>query len=398
MKDEKFNKIQKIIELYKKGSMIIVTDDEDRENEGDLMISSEKISVEDISFMARYGRGLICVAIEDNRASQLQLPLMTSGNDSPFSTAFTVSVDAAKGTTTGISASDRFKTIKTIIDPKSVPEDLLRPGHMFPLIAAKGGLLERSGHTEAAVELGRLVGHASSGVICEIMGDDGTMVRGEDLQDYAMRFELPILTIKELKDYLYNTENREATFLPTDYGDFNLYCFPSSLCDEMPHIALVHKEIDRDKAVNLRVHSECLTGDLFGSLRCDCGNQLKQALERINESKGVLIYMRQEGRGIGLNNKMEAYRLQDRGFDTVEANLELGFLSDERNYEEASQIIKSLGITRINLMTNNPDKISSLESYGIIIENRISLEIESNVFNVRYLKTKKEKMNHLLSV
>jgi len=396
MDKSKWKDISEIINLYSNGQMIIVTDDEDRENEGDLMVSSEKISAEDISFMAKYGRGLICISIEQEQADQLKLPLMTEGNDSQFSTAFTISVDAAHETTTGISAFDRLNTIKTIISDKSRPDDLLRPGHMFPLIAAAGGLLERSGHTEAAVELGRLSGQKASGVICEIMGDDGMMMTGTDLIAFSKTFELPILTIRDLKDYLYNRNTLEATFLPSEYGDYELYSFPSTLSPMMPHIALVHKEIDTSAPVNVRLHSECMTGDLFGSLRCDCGNQLKKALNYINETKGALIYLRQEGRGIGFTRKMEAYRLQDTGLDTIEANEKLGYRSDERDYEIASQILKSLNISEINLLTNNPEKISSLEMNGIKILQRISLEIKPNMNNRKYLETKKDKMNHML--
>jgi 3,4-dihydroxy 2-butanone 4-phosphate synthase/GTP cyclohydrolase II len=398
MTKEKYKTITEIINLYKNGKMIIVTDDELRENEGDLMMSSEKITVEDITFMARYGRGLICIPIEKTLAEKLELPLMAIDNKSQFSTAFTVSVDAREGTTTGISAEDRVLTILKMIKDETKPEDLLRPGHIFPLIAAKGGLRERAGHTEAAVEMGKLSGHKHSGVICEIMGDDGKMLRGEKLKRFSREFNLPILTIIDLIEYLEFQENQIFTYLPTDYGNFHVYEFSSTISDYTPHIALVHKEIDKNKPVNLRLHSECMTGDLFGSLRCDCGKQLKKAMEIINETKGALIYMRQEGRGIGFSKKMEAYRLQDDGLDTVQANLKLGFLSDERNYSEASDIIKKLEIKEINLLTNNPDKIDQLRLNNINIKKRVPLEIAPNDFNAGYLKTKKEKMNHFLNL
>jgi 3,4-dihydroxy 2-butanone 4-phosphate synthase/GTP cyclohydrolase II len=398
MTNKKRKEIERIIGLYKNGQMLIVTDNEDRENEGDLLISSDKITDQDISFMARYGRGLICVPIEEAIAKRLAIPLMTERNDCQYSTAFTISVDAKKGTTTGISASDRLKTIKTLIDENSNPEDLLKPGHMFPLIAAKGGLYERSGHTEAAVELSKLVGHTGSGVICEIMGDDGTMLHGDALKDYSLRFNLPMLTIKDLTDYLRFINEPQATFLPTDHGEFDLYDFTNSTTQYMPHIALVHKDIDIENPVTLRIHSECMTGDLFGSLRCDCGDQLKKAMNTINADKGILIYLRQEGRGIGFNKKMEAYRLQDSGMDTIEANLKLGFRSDERDYAVAGEILQFLKIKEVNLLTNNPDKISSLEMNGIKINNRIPLQTQTNNFNKKYLITKKEKMNHMLNV
>jgi len=397
MTEKKIQEIEKKITDYRNGQMLIVTDDKDRENEGDLVISSEMISEEDISFMAKYGRGLICIAIENIRAEKLNLPYMTERNNSQYSTAFTVSVDAEKGTTTGISASDRLKTIKTIISNKSKPDDLLRPGHMFPLIAEKGGLLKRAGHTEAAIELSKFAGHKLSGVICEIMGDDGKMTSGSDLLKFAEDHNLQMLTIKDLVSYIIYKNSPKPTFFPTQYGEFNLYNFRSDESLNMPHIALVHKEINFSSSVTTRIHSECMTGDLFGSLRCDCGNQLKLALEIIEKEKGMLIYLRQEGRGIGFEKKMEAYRLQDNGLDTVEANIELGFRSDERNYSEAADMIKKIGITTIDLLTNNPEKIESIKKHGISVNKRMSLEIKSNSFNRKYLETKKEKMNHILN-
>lgn len=396
MKSIKKQEIETVIEYYRKGGMIIVRDDESRENEGDLMISSEYATPSDISFMAKYGRGLICMAIQKHVAEKLNLPVINRDNKSRFSTAFTVSVDARDGTTTGISAFDRVKTIQTILNPDSTEDDLNRPGHLFPIVADPEGLRRRQGHTEAAVELGRLAGHHPSGIICEIMADDGNMMRGEELELFAKNHSLPMLTIEALTEYLY--EEKEATHLPTRFGNFHLYHFESQLTQHMPHIALVHKDIDPEKTVTVRVHSECLTGDLFGSLRCDCGSQLEKSLEIIYKKKGALLYMRQEGRGIGLIKKLEAYRLQDKKLDTVEANLRLGFKADERRYSAAAAILKELGIKKINLLTNNPAKIMDLESEGITIVKRIPIETGITDDNRDYLQTKKIKMNHLLKL
>ncbi len=398
MKQAQIDKIEKIIQRYSKGHMIIMTDDESRENEGDLVASSQCITREDVNFMAKNGRGLICITIEQDMADKLDLPLMTSGNDSQFSTPFTVSVDAKYDTTTGISASDRLKTIQTIIGEDSTADDLLRPGHMFPLISAKGGLTERNGHTEASVQLSRLAGHKPSGVICEIMAEDGSMSRGEELGEFAAKYNLPILAISELQEYLLLKKSEIGTFIPTESGDFLLYHYPSNISGQMPHIALVHKEINCQRPVTLRIHSECMTGDLFGSLRCDCGDQLKKSMELINESKGMLIYLRHEGRGIGLPGKMDAYRLQDAGLDTVEANLKLGFEIDERDYSIASKIIKDFNINSIKLLTNNPEKIKALVRDGIQVEERLPIEMKPGKYNVGYMKTKKEKMNHFLTM
>lgn len=389
--------IKTIIEHYKQGGMIIVTDDDNRENEGDLMISSQAVKAEHISFMAREGRGLICMPIEKDLAERLNLPLMTNQNDCQYGTAFTVSVDARENTTTGISAFDRYQTVQTILNKETSEEDLIRPGHLFPLIAAEGGLAERKGHTEAAVEMGRLVGHEPSGLICEIMGDDGTMLRGDDLLSFSETHNLPILTIAELSDYLKGAKGL-ATNLPTEYGDFDLYHFKSGISDYSPHLALVHREMDLSGSVTVRLHSECLTGDLFGSLRCDCGEQLKESMRIINREKGVLLYMRQEGRGIGLEQKMAAYRLQDHGEDTVDANILLGFSPDERKYDDAADILKTLRIIEVELLTNNPDKINSLEKRGINVVKRRSLEIGINATNLKYMKTKKDKMDHIIDL
>lgn len=397
MKKTQIDKIKKIIQQYSMGHMIIMTDDESRENEGDLVVSSQCITRDDVNFMTKYGRGLICISIEQDIANKLDLPLMTSGNDSQFSTPFTVSVDAKYDTTTGISASDRLKTIKTIIDENSTAEDLLRPGHMFPLIAAQGGLTERNGHTEASVQMSSLAGHKPSGVICEIMAEDGSMSRGEELREFAKMYNLPMLAISELQEYI-SLKNNIGTFIPTESGDYLLYHYPSHISGQMPHIALVHKEINCEKSVTVRIHSECMTGDLFGSLRCDCGDQLKKSMELINDSKGMLIYLRHEGRGIGLPEKMNAYRLQDHGLDTVEANLKLGFESDERDYSIASKILKNFNISRIKLLTNNPDKMEALVGDGIQVEERLPIEIKPGKYSFDYMKTKKEKMNHLLTM
>lgn len=398
MNKKQIKKIEKIIEQYSMGKMIVLTDDESRENEGDLVVSSQSITYDDVNFMARYGRGLICVSIEQEIADKMDLPLMTKGNDSQFSTPFTVSVDAKYDTTTGISASDRLKTIKTIIEENSTPEDLLRPGHMFPLIAAKGRLSERNGHTEASIEMSRLAGHKPSGVICEIMADDGSMARGLRLTDFAEKHSLPIMAISELQNYLDYKRKETGTFIPTEFGEFLLYHYPSEISGQMPHIALVHKDINCESPVTIRVHSECMTGDLFGSQRCDCGDQLKKSMEILANTKGMLIYLRHEGRGIGLPSKMEAYRLQDMGLDTIEANLKLGFAIDERDYSIASIILKDFNIRSVRILTNNPDKIQALIEDGINVIERLPIETKSGKHSIKYMRTKKDKMNHLLTL
>uniref|UniRef100_A0A7V4JR75 Riboflavin biosynthesis protein RibBA n=1 Tax=Thermodesulfobacterium geofontis TaxID=1295609 RepID=A0A7V4JR75_9BACT len=392
--------IEEALEDIKKGKMIIVVDDEDRENEGDLVLPAEKATPETVNFMAKYGRGLICLAITPEIAERLQLPLQPRRGVDPFGTAFTVSIDAKHGITTGISAYDRAYTIKLIIDENSKPQDFITPGHVFPIIARKGGVLVRAGHTEAAVDLARLAGFKPAGVICEIMKDDGTMARLPDLEKFAEEHSLKIITIRDLIAYRIKKESlvkREVeTYIPTQYGMFKLIAY-SNFIDKATHIALVMGEID-ENPVLVRVHSECLTGDVFGSLRCDCGSQLRKAMELISkEGKGVLLYLRQEGRGIGLLNKLKAYKLQEEGKDTVEANLALGFKPDLRDYGIGAQILRDLGVRQMKLMTNNPRKIVGLEGYGMKVVERVPLEIPPRPENYNYLKAKKEKLGHIIS-
>lgn len=396
-----FNTIEEAIEDIANGKMVILVDDEDRENEGDLCMAAEKVTPEAINFMAKYGRGLICLSLTPQRVAELQLPMMTDTNTSPFGTAFTVSIEAKRGVTTGISAYDRAVTIKTAIDPKTKPDDLAKPGHVFPLKAKAGGVLQRAGQTEGSVDLARLAGLYPAGVICEIMSDDGTMARVPELLEFAKRHSLKIVTIKDLIQYRMRTERlvkRIATVqLPTKYGgDFKAIAY-SNYVDDNIHIALVKGEIKKDDKVMVRVHSECLTGDVFGSKRCDCGEQLHKAMEMIkNEGKGVILYMRQEGRGIGLTNKLRAYELQDQGLDTVEANIKLGFKPDLRDYGIGAQILVDLGVRKMRLITNNPKKIVGLEGYGLEIVDRVSIETTPNDKNLIYLKTKKKKLGHIL--
>ncbi len=394
-----FSRIEEALEDLKKGSIVIVVDDEDRENEGDLIMAAEKVTPEAINFMAKYGRGLICVPLTGERIEELDLPLMVSDNTEGHGTAFTVSVDAVS-VTTGISAHERAETVKVLISPETAPRDLNRPGHIFPLQAKDGGVLRRAGHTEAAVDLAKMAGMYPAGVICEIMNEDGTMARVPQLTEFAKTHGLKIITIADLINYRMKKEKLvvragEAE-LPTLYGEFKLIAYENSL-DNDAHVALVKGEIQEEDEVLVRVHSECLTGDVLKSLRCDCGNQLAQAMKIINqEGKGVLIYMRQEGRGIGLSNKIKAYQLQDEGKDTVEANEELGFPVDLRDYGIGAQILVDLGVRKIKLLTNNPRKIKGLEGYGLKIVERVPLEVKPGIYNLNYLNTKKEKLGHLL--
>ncbi|GAB1400699.1 bifunctional 3,4-dihydroxy-2-butanone-4-phosphate synthase/GTP cyclohydrolase II [Aminivibrio sp.] len=380
--------------------MIILVDDEDRENEGDLTIAAEKVTPEAINFMAKYGRGLICLAMEPALVDKLQLPLMARRNTSKFGTNFTVSIEAKQGVTTGISAHDRALTIQTAVADESTSEDLATPGHIFPLRAKPGGVLVRAGQTEGSVDLSRLAGLKGAAVICEIMNDDGTMSRMPDLRKFAEEHDMKIATIADLIAYRSRKDSlvrrvAEAR-MPTCYGEFTIVAYENDI-DSHTHIALVKGEITEDKPVLVRVHSECLTGDVFGSMRCDCGSQLQRAMEMVNdEGAGVILYMRQEGRGIGLGNKIKAYHLQDEGRDTVEANIELGFAPDLRDYGLGAQILVDLGVKRMRLMTNNPKKIIGLEGYGLKVEERVPIEVPACDDNKCYLHTKYAKLGHLL--
>ena len=395
-----FSSIEVALEEIRQGKMVVVVDDEDRENEGDLLMAAEKVTPEAINFMATYWGGLICVPLTKERIMALQLEQMVSQNTDPHGTAFTVSVDA-EGSTTGISAHERAVTVKILSDPTSCAQNLHRPGHIFPLQAREGGVLVRAGHTEGAVDLASLAGLQPAGVICEIMNEDGTMARVPDLLKFAEKHDLKIMTIQDLISYRRKKEKLvemgESINLPTDYGDFQAVGY-RSLLDNKEHLALVMGKIDNDEPVLVRVHSECLTGDVFHSHRCDCGDQLKAALEQISrEGRGVLLYMRQEGRGIGLMNKLKAYKLQEQGHDTVEANIALGFPADLRDYGVGAQILVDLGIKDVHLMTNNPRKIVGLEGYGLRVSERIQIEIPSRPENERYLDTKKSKLGHYLT-
>jgi 3,4-dihydroxy 2-butanone 4-phosphate synthase/GTP cyclohydrolase II len=395
------SKIEDLLEDIQQGKMVILVDDEDRENEGDLTMAAEKVTAEAVNFMATHGRGLICLSLEPEKVEQIGLPPMVSDNTSSFGTAFTVSIEARNGVTTGISAADRATTILTAIAPDCRPKDLARPGHIFPLRAAKGGVLKRAGQTEGSVDLARMAGLTPAGVICEIMNDDGTMARMPDLAEFAAKHDLKIGTIADMIKYRMRNDSliRRAaeTVIPTGpFGDFKAIIYENDV-DGHQHLALVKGEYREEEHVLVRVHSECLTGDVFGSHRCDCGEQLQRALEIIHEEgRGVLLYMRQEGRGIGLLNKLKAYELQDKGMDTVQANVSLGFKPDLRDYGIGAQILADLGLHHLRLMTNNPKKIVGLGGYGLDVVERIPLEICPREGNEEYLKTKRDKMGHLI--
>jgi len=395
--------VETAVEAVRAGRMIIIVDDEDRENEGDLMVAAEKATPEIVNFMARHGRGLVCLPLARERLEELQLPLMVSANTARFQTAFTVSIDAKRDVTTGISAHDRARTILAAVDPATRPEDLARPGHVFPLQAVEGGVLSRAGQTEAAVDLARLAGLAPAGVICEVMNEDGSMARMPQLEEMSRRFDIPILTIAELIRYRMHNETLvrklEETDLPTSRGRFRIHVYEDTIRGDH-HVALVKGEVGGADPVLVRAHSQCLTGDTFGSVRCDCGEQLRLSMEMIEKAgRGVVLYiLNHEGRGIGLANKIRAYAMQDEGADTVEANRRLGFKPDQRDYGIGAQILVALGVRRLRLITNNPRKFVGLTGYGLEIAERVPLEVPPNACNLRYLKTKKEKMGHILDL
>ncbi len=395
----KLDTIEEAIEAIKKGAVIIVVDDEDRENEGDFICAAEKVTPQIINFMATHGRGLICAPLIESRCDELELELMVGKNTALHETPFTVSVDLiGHGCTTGISASDRAKTIRALVDPATKPEDLGKPGHIFPLKAKTGGVLRRTGHTEAAIDLARLAGLQPAGVLVEIMNEDGSMARLPDLIKVKERFNLKLVSIKDLIEYRIQRDsliNREVTVkMPTEFGDFDLTAFEQKTTGEV-HLALTKGSWEKDEPVLVRVHSSCATGDIFGSCRCDCGPQLHEALRMVNEAgKGVVVYMNQEGRGIGLLNKLHAYKLQEEGRDTVEANLELGFKMDHRDYGVGAQILRSLGVRKIKLISNNPKKRAGLMGYGLEIVDTVPIEITPNKHNMGYLLTKRDKMGH----
>jgi 3,4-dihydroxy 2-butanone 4-phosphate synthase/GTP cyclohydrolase II len=395
-------KIEEVLQDLKQGKMIILVDDENRENEGDLTLAAEKVTPEAINFMATYGRGLICLSLDPEIVDRLKLPLMVYDNRSPFKTAFTISIEARQGVTTGISAADRAHTIRTAVADNAKPEDLIQPGHVFPLRARRGGVLFRTGQTEGSVDLARLAGLKPAGVICEVMNEDGSMARMPDLKKFAAKHQLKIASVADIIAYRMRTESfvhkAAETILPTPYGEFKAVAFVNDI-DKLEHMALVKGEIRPDKEVLVRVHSQCLTGDVFGSYRCDCGMQLKKALEMVQkQGLGVILYMQQEGRGIGLANKIKAYALQDKGLDTVEANTELGFEADLRDYGVGAQILSALGIRKMRLMTNNPKKIIGLEGYGLEITGRVPIEVEPRPENIKYLVTKCQKLGHLINL
>jgi 3,4-dihydroxy 2-butanone 4-phosphate synthase/GTP cyclohydrolase II len=399
--DTPFARVEDAVDAIRVGQMVIVVDDEDRENEGDLTIAAEKVTPDVINFMARYGRGLICLSLTPERVDELDLPPMVAQNSSRFETAFCVTIEAKHRTSTGISAADRAATVLAAIDPATRPADLARPGHMFPLRSRTGGVMVRAGQTEAAVDLARIAGLYPAGVICEIMNEDGTMARVPDLTTFARRHKMLLITIADLIKYRIRTESlveRVATAkLPTEYGEFSLHVFENSI-DHHTHVALVCGEIGQGKDVLVRVHSECLTGDVFHSVRCDCGAQVDAAMSRIAlEGRGILLYLKQEGRGIGLANKVRAYGLQDQGFDTVEANERLGFKADQRDYGVGVQILRELGVRSMRLLSNNPRKLVGIQGYGLSVSEWVPLEIPASDSTRRYLKTKKDKLGHRLS-
>lgn len=395
-------KIKSAIEDIQNGKFVIVTDDADRENEGDLIMASEMITPEAVNFMAKYARGLICISITKNDANRLSLDLMEQKNTSLHETNFTVSVDAVANTTTGISAQDRAQTIRLMVDENSSPSDFARPGHIFPIIAKDGGVLRRSGHTEASMDLAQLAGFKPSGVLCEIMAEDGSMLRGKALSSFAKNHNLNIISISELIAYIRINKNLvekvEAVRFPTEYGEFLLHLYQDKFEDKQ-HIALTYGKLSTNEPVLIRVHSECVTGDIFSSSRCDCGKQLEYAMKTIVENgSGVIVYLKQEGRGIGLKHKIKAYKLQDEGLDTVEANQELGFPPDMRDYGTGAQILKDLKISKLRVMTNNPKKLIGLEGHGLKIEERVKINVSLNKENEKYLKTKAKKLGHIIEL